>query len=64
MSPQMGVNPFRHIGAGSEQYEAQTRSSAVMGNAVSVVIALVGVLNFINSMVTAIVSRKREFAVI
>ena len=48
----------------AEQYEAETRSSAVMGNAVSVVIALVGVLNFINSMVTAIVSRKREFAVI
>lgn len=47
----------------AEQYAAQTRSSAVMGNAVSVVIALVGVLNFINSMVTAIVSRKREFAV-
>ena len=48
----------------AEQYEAQTRTSAVMGNAVSVVIALVGELNFINSMVTAIVSRKREFAVI
>ena len=48
----------------ADQYESQTRSSAVMGNAVSVVIALVGVLNFINSMVTAIVSRKREFAVI
>ena len=48
----------------AEQYEAQTRSSAVMGSAVSVVIALVGVLNFINSMVTAIVSRRREFAVI
>ena len=47
----------------AEQYQAQTRSSAVMGNAVSVVIALVGVLNFINSMVTAIVSRRREFAV-
>ena len=46
------------------QYEAETRSSAVMGSAVSVIIALVGVLNFINSMVTAIVSRKREFAVI
>ena len=46
------------------QYESETRSTAVMGNAVSVVIALVGVLNFINSMVTAIVSRKREFAVI
>ena len=48
----------------AEQYQAQTRSSAVMGNAVSVVIALVGVLNFINSMVTAIVSRRREFAVV
>lgn len=48
----------------AEQYESETRSSAVMGNAISVVIALVGVLNFINSMVTAIVSRKREFAVI
>ena len=48
----------------AEQYEVQTRSSAVMGNTVSVVIALVGVLNFINSMVTAIVSLKREFAVI
>ena len=47
----------------AEQYQTQTRSSAVMGNAVSVVIALVGVLNFINSMVTAIVSRRREFAV-
>ncbi len=47
-----------------DQYEAETRSAAVMGNAVSIIIALVGVLNFVNSMVTAIVSRKREFAVI
>ena len=48
----------------TEQYERETRSSAVMGNAISIIIALVGVLNFINSMVTAIVSRKREFAMI
>ena len=48
----------------AEQYEAETRSSSVMGNAVSIVIALVGILNFINSMVTAIVSRRREFAMI
>ena len=48
----------------AEQYEAETRSSAVMGNAVSIIIALVGVLNFVNSMVTAIVSRRREFAMI
>lgn len=48
----------------AEQYEKETRSSAVMGNAISIIIALVGILNFINSMVTAIVSRKREFAMI
>lgn len=47
-----------------EQYRKETRSAAVMGNAISVIIALVGVLNFVNSMVTAIVSRRREFAVI
>lgn len=35
------------------QYESQTRASAVMGYAVSIIIALVGVLNFVNSMVTA-----------
>lgn len=46
------------------QYESETRSAAVMGNAISTIIALVGVLNFVNSMVTAIVSRKREFAMI
>ena len=48
----------------TRQYEKETRSGAVMGNAVSIVIALVGVLNFVNSMVTAIVSRKKEFAMI
>lgn len=46
------------------QYKAETRSSAVMGNTISVIIALVGILNFINSMVTAILSRKREFAML
>lgn len=44
----------------AEQYEAETRASAVMGNTISVIIALLGVLNFINSMVTAIVSRKKS----
>lgn len=47
-----------------EQYEAETRSATVIGYAISIIIALVGVLNFINSMVTAILSRKREFAMI
>lgn len=48
----------------SAQYDRETRSSAVMGNAISIIIALVGILNFVNSMVTAIVSRKREFAML
>lgn len=48
----------------AKRYEAQTRASAVMGYAVSVIIALVGILNFVNSMVTAIITRKREFAMI
>ncbi|MFQ9941667.1 MAG: ABC transporter permease, partial [Blautia hansenii] len=48
----------------AEQYEKQTKSSAVMGNAISVVIAIVGILNFINSMVTSVVSRRKEFAMI
>ncbi len=47
-----------------EQYEENTRSAAVMGYSISVVIALVGILNYINSMVTAIISRKKEFAMI
>ena len=48
----------------ASQYEAETRSSSITGSAISIVIALVGILNFVNSMVTAIVSRRREFAVI
>ena len=46
----------------SAQYERENRSSAVMGNVLSIVIALVGVLNFVNSMVTSIVARRKEFA--
>lgn len=46
------------------QYERETKASAVIGNAISIIIALVGVLNFINSMVTAIISRRKEFAMI
>ena len=47
-----------------EHYQEQTRANTIMGFSVSVIIALVGILNFINSMVTAIVSRQKEFAVI
>ncbi len=47
-----------------EHYKEQTRANTVMGFAISLIIAFVGILNFINSMVTAIVSRQKEFAMI
>lgn len=48
----------------AEHYQEQTRANTITGFAISVVIAFVGILNFINSMVTAIVSRQKEFAMI
>lgn len=47
-----------------EHYGEQTRANTVMGFAISLIIAFVGILNFVNSMVTAIVSRQKEFAMI
>lgn len=47
-----------------EHYKEQTRANTVMGFAISMIIAFVGILNFVNSMVTAIVSRQKEFAMI
>lgn len=62
-SAETGVSiPLTTRTSKAAQYHRETRSSAVMGNVVSIVIALVGVLNFVNSMVTAIVSRRKEFA--
>ena len=62
-SAETGVSiPLTTRTSKAAQYHRETRSSAVMGNVVSIVIALVGVLNFVNSMVTSIVSRRKEFA--
>ena len=47
-----------------KHYEEQTRANTVTAFSISIIIALVGILNFINSMVTAIVSRQKEFAMI
>ncbi len=60
-APGMNITSRKSIQA---QYESETRSSAVIGYSISIIIALVGILNFINSMVTAIISRKKEFAII
>ena len=45
-------------------YKEQTRASSITGFAISIIIAFVGILNFANSIVTAIVSRQKEFAMI
>ena len=47
-----------------EHYNEQTRATTIMAFSISLIIAFVGILNFINSMVTAIVSRQKEFAMI
>lgn len=47
-----------------EHYREQTRANTILGFAISLIIAFVGILNFVNSMVTAIVSRQKEFAMI
>ena len=48
----------------TRHYQEQTRANTVLGFAVSFIIALIGILNFVNSMATAIVSRQKEFAMI
>lgn len=47
-----------------DHYKEQTRASTIMAFAISFVIAVVGVLNFVNSMLTAIFSRQKEFAML
>lgn len=45
-----------------DHYKEQTRANTVTAFAISFIIAFVGVVNFVNAMVTAIVSRQKEFA--
>ena len=48
----------------ADHYQENARANTITGFAISVIIAFVGILNFINSMVTSIVSRQKEFAMI
>lgn len=47
-----------------KEFESMVMVIATIGIALAAVVALVGILNFINAMVTAIISRKREFAML
>jgi len=47
-----------------EEFEGFRSMFLTMGSALSFIIGLVGVLNFINAVLTGILTRKREFAVL
>lgn len=47
-----------------KEFDDMVMIVAVIGIALAAVIALIGILNFINAMITEVISRKREFAVL
>lgn len=47
-----------------EGFQTMNSSIRMIGIALSAVIAFVGILNFINSIITGIIARKREFAIL
>lgn len=47
-----------------EGFDSMITAIRIIGIALSAVIAIIGVLNFINSIVTGIIARKREFAIL
>lgn len=47
-----------------EGFQTMIGSVRMVGIALSAVIAFIGILNFINSMITGMIARKREFAVL
>ncbi len=47
-----------------KEFENMVMVIATIGITLSVVIAFIGILNFINAMITEIISRKREFAML
>ncbi len=46
------------------RFQAQVLAQVIMGYTLGLVMALIGILNFVNSMLTAIIARKREFAML
>jgi len=47
-----------------QAFHGMTRIMGMIGISLSIVIALIGLLNFINSIFTGIITRKREFAIL
>lgn len=47
-----------------KEFEATCSTVLIVGGALSLIIGLIGILNFINSMLTSIFTRRREFAML
>ncbi len=47
-----------------EEFDGMVRVIGTIGIALAAVIALIGILNFINAVITGIIARKREFAML
>ena len=45
-----------------DEFVAMTSAIGLVGGALSFVIAIIGILNFVNTMFTSVITRKREFA--
>lgn len=48
----------------ANEFEGLRNTVLIVGGVLSLIIGLIGVLNFINSMLTSILTRKREFAML
>lgn len=48
----------------SEEFSSITRGYLVIGGAIAVVIGIIGVLNFVNTMMTSVITRQRELAML
>lgn len=48
----------------AKEFESMRNMVLIVGGVLSLIIGLIGVLNFINSMLTSILTRKREFAML
>lgn len=61
INPEMGYLTKASL---MEGFDSMITAIRIIGIALSAVIAIIGVLNFINSIVTGIIARKREFAIL
>ena len=62
IAPEPGIY-LKSIESLRAEYEDFTRMIKIVGGSLSAILGLIGILNFVNSTVTGIVSRKRELAV-